>query len=353
MLSAFKNAARRLLIPTSATIELLSPCNLRCVHCYVTHSKKTVLKYPVVVDLLDQLAAAGTMTVTFTGGEIGLRKDLYDIIRAARERHFQVKLLSSGTRWTETDWNRIAELGVEAVRFSVYGSCAEVHESVTLSKGSFEQTLASALGLKARGIYVGFAVSVMHFNAHDIGNLIELGAKHDISVVVDPNITHTDVGNAGPAATRATFEQLVAMYGDTRVRALLHGEDSCSAPDPTLKPCGVGEKSVFIRSTGDVHPCSRWPIAGGNILDRPVLDIFRSGDSFNDARALRFETLSGCAGCGDASVCSQLAAMNLQENGRLGQPSIAVCETTAARSTSFYGQSKQQRSFRASLPIVI
>ena len=349
---AFRTAARRLQVPVSATIELLSPCNLRCVHCYVTHAKKTALRGEALYKLIDDLAAAGTMTLTLTGGEIGLRKDLYDIIAYARAKHFEVRLLSSGTRWEEKDWDRIAELGVAGVRFSLYGSCDHVHESVTLVDGSFERTVASAKALKARGLDVAFSCSVMHLNAHDIGNILELGEREGIEVVIDPQIVHTDAGDKAPAQTRATFEQLVTMYGDARVRALYYAEDPCASPDKSLKPCGVGDKSVFIRSTGEVFPCSRWPIAGGNVLETPVLDIFRHSAAFQDTRALTFAKLSGCSGCGDAGVCNPCAAINVQESGTVSAPADSICLTTAARATAFHGASKQQRSFRASLPIV-
>ena len=336
---SFEAAARRLLVPTTATIELLSSCNLRCLHCYVTHTKKTALTFPILIDLLDQLATAGTMVLTLTGGEIGLRRDLYDIIAAARERHFQVKLLSSGTRWTQPDWDRIAALGVEAVRFSLYGSRSEIHEAVTQNQGSFDKTLASALGLKARGVFVGFACPVMHLNAHDVGNLLELAAKYDIPVQITPDISRTDANATTPLKTLATFEQLVAMYGDARVKASFWQDNPCSAPDPTLKPCGVGDRSVFVQSTGDVLPCASWPVAAGNILETPILEIFRSSEVFKHARGLTYGAMTRCAGCVDAGSCHPCAAINLQEHGRIDIPAQSICSSTAARNATFHGAS--------------
>src|SRR5512139_1291586 len=63
--------------PEGVTFELTYGCNLRCVHCFnPTHrALPQELKTCEVLQILDQLAAFGVLTVTFTGGEPTLRPD--------------------------------------------------------------------------------------------------------------------------------------------------------------------------------------------------------------------------------------------------------------------------------------
>jgi organic radical activating enzyme len=71
-------------------LELTYRCNFRCVHCYnPTHgggrSEMTTAEW---VRALDQLAALGCYLITFTGGELFVRKDVVQILQAARHSYF-------------------------------------------------------------------------------------------------------------------------------------------------------------------------------------------------------------------------------------------------------------------------
>lgn len=313
------------------TIELLSPCNLKCPHCYVTHSKKSRLTLPVLDDLFAQLEAHGAMYVTLTGGEIGLRKDLFDIIKKARDRYFAVTLISTGTLWQEREWDRLAELGVDWVRMSVYGVTDCVHDAVTLTPGSLQKTLASAKGLMERGISVGFQAPVMKTNAHEIGDLIDFAQAFGVELAVDPNITWTDASDPKTLATRADLETLVSVFSDPRVRSFTPADEACSTLDENQAPCAVGLASCFIQSTGDVLPCINWPQSGGNLTEQRFIDIWEQSEVFAFARGVTRKNLTTCSGCGDKSSCKPCAAMNLRETGQIGDASETICQSTAAR----------------------
>ncbi|MBI3178723.1 MAG: SPASM domain-containing protein, partial [Deltaproteobacteria bacterium] len=271
-------------------------------------------------------------------------------VAEARTRHFNVKLLSSGTMWTARHWDRIAELGVSCVRFSLYATQACVHDQVTLTPGSHAKTMASAMALLDRGVQVELACPVMKANAHEVGEVIALGEKLGVAVGMDPNITLTDTSGNLPKKTVATFEQLVAVYRDPRVKARLMTVDACE-PTGDARPCGVGEVSTFIQSSGDVLPCSNWPQSAGNILEQSYLDIFRGSPVFKYCRSLRRRDLTTCSGCGDKAVCHPCAAMNLRETGSVGKPSSTVCNSAAASAVALFGETRQMHR-RGRLPIV-
>src|SRR3712207_155057 len=92
-LDAQAGAARH---PAGVTFELTYGCNLRCVHCYnPTHrALPHELSTEEVCRILDDLAAFGVLTVTFTGGEPAVRPDVLAIMRHARGRGLIVHLLS-------------------------------------------------------------------------------------------------------------------------------------------------------------------------------------------------------------------------------------------------------------------
>src|SRR5205814_1962851 len=95
---------------------------------------------------------------------------------------------------------------------------------------------------------------------------------------------------------------------------------------------------------------SNWPRSGGNILADRYLDIWRNSKEFAGARAVTRRSFTGCTSCGDQGDCHPCAAMNLNENGSVAEPSRTVCDDTAAVTTVKYGASKQLRMQRQAVP---
>ena len=73
-------------------IESTYTCNERCIHCYLDHQDHGEMTTVECVDALEQLAKAGAFFLTFSGGEIFLRKDLEELLIAARRLRFDVSL---------------------------------------------------------------------------------------------------------------------------------------------------------------------------------------------------------------------------------------------------------------------
>src|SRR5438067_1698897 len=108
---ALMAAGARARAPFRVLIELTHRCNLRCQHCYLDllHPPEE-LSASEWKRVIDDMAASGTMFVTFSGGELFLRRDWLEIARHARARGLAVRLFTSGTRLTRADADAIAEL---------------------------------------------------------------------------------------------------------------------------------------------------------------------------------------------------------------------------------------------------
>ena len=63
----------RMRSPLSVHFDLTYRCNERCVHCYLNHQDHGELTTQECTEILEQLAKAGTLFLTFSGGEIFLR----------------------------------------------------------------------------------------------------------------------------------------------------------------------------------------------------------------------------------------------------------------------------------------
>ena len=81
------------------SIELTRRCPLDCLHCYNNlpmgdqAARSQELTFAEHVRLLDELVAAGTLFILYSGGEIFARKDFLDIYTEAKKRGFLITFL--------------------------------------------------------------------------------------------------------------------------------------------------------------------------------------------------------------------------------------------------------------------
>ena len=94
--------ASRAHIPLSVLYEVTHRCNLGCEHCYLSEGPvgrprptREELSLEEIRRILDQLAEAGTMFLTLSGGEVFLRRDALDIVAHARSRGLSVTVFTT------------------------------------------------------------------------------------------------------------------------------------------------------------------------------------------------------------------------------------------------------------------
>ena len=95
--------------------ELTYRCNETCTHCYldVFQPNATVageLATAQIKSTLDQLAAMGVLNITFSGGEILVHRDFFEIAAYARRKRFAIRLMSNGLLIHERMADRIVAL---------------------------------------------------------------------------------------------------------------------------------------------------------------------------------------------------------------------------------------------------
>jgi len=122
-------------IPLSVHVDLTMRCNERCVHCYRVVETRPELTTGEVKTLLAELARAGTLYLTLSGGEIFLRRDLFELIAEAKRLRFDLRLKTNALLVTEARARQLRELGVRQVDVSIYSADPDVHDAVTQIPG--------------------------------------------------------------------------------------------------------------------------------------------------------------------------------------------------------------------------
>src|SRR5271163_1250299 len=176
-------------IPLSVQLDLTYRCNERCVHCYLDHDDHGEMTTAEIKNLLKEMAEAGVFTLTFSGGEIFLRKDFFEILECARELTFCIKLKTNALMIREAQAARLRDLGVESIQVSIYSHRPEVHDAITKVPGSLLRSIKAIRFLRAQGLKVVVANVLMNQNMQDYHGVRELAEEIDARYTLDPTIT--------------------------------------------------------------------------------------------------------------------------------------------------------------------
>lgn len=254
-----KAAAKR--HPDTVTFELTYGCNLRCVHCFnPTHrALPQELNTHEVCGVLDQLAAFGVMTVTFSGGEPSVRPDIAAILRHARRQGLLVQLLSNATRVTPSFAALLREIGLDQICISIYGATAANYERMTGVVGSYAAFREGLVQLATADAPVVLRMPVTRLNSHEVEACRAIAGDHGFRFQYCLDITPTVTGDLTPLQYRLTPEEKIRIDGlmlDTWPR--LPGESTC-APSNFID-CACGKTRFAVTPYGEMNLCTAFPI---------------------------------------------------------------------------------------------
>jgi radical SAM protein with 4Fe4S-binding SPASM domain len=317
-------------IPLSVHLDLTMRCNERCIHCYRVIERRPELTRDELKALLGDLARAGTFYLTFSGGEVFLRNDLFELIEHARRLHFDVRVKSNALLITQESAARLRALAVRQVDISIYSADPAVHDWVTKVPGSLERSLEGAALLRDAGVTVKLNCPLMRQNAGQYRDIRALAERLGVLWGFDPMITAKNDGDTSPITLRITRKELGRILQDPALNPDLGKREVCAPssvrPDLDEIPCGASHNACYISAYGDVMPCVAMPIACGNVRDEAFEEIWRRSPEMLRVRSIRIKDLHTCSTCAASQFCTRCPGQALVETGDLYGPSPAHCE---------------------------
>ena len=168
-----------------ADIKLGYSCNNNCLHCVITDQKKFALKTRGNQDRtteeykkeLYNSRINGCTSVTFTGGEPTLRKDLIKLLNYAKKIGFKINMQTNGRMFYYMDFaKKFTSFNINYI-IAIHGSTKEIHEEITRAKNSFNQTIEGIKNLIKLNQKVNGKVVISKINMKDLPNIAILFTK--------------------------------------------------------------------------------------------------------------------------------------------------------------------------------
>jgi radical SAM protein with 4Fe4S-binding SPASM domain len=330
----FVRAASNEQVMFNCIFDLLVPCNLRCRHCYLDFSDKSIMPLAEVSDYLAQLAAHGCANLTLTGGEIFLRKDLLSIIADAEEKGFLTLLLTNGMFIDRKKADELSAHHLEGVQISIYGTTAATHDAVTKMPGTFDKSIGAARLLIERGVKVTLAYFLQHDNVEEAFEFPKFSKKLGAKCKFDTKLVPNRNGSKEPLQYAVTLEQMRRLY---QAQVVSHETDFL---------CTAAIGKARITANADVFPCELINTASlGNLRRQSLEEMWSS----RYRQQLRQEIIGykphRCGSCSHTSECEPCAAMRgFNQPKHMEQPVSEACFLTTA-SLLAKGQSIQDSGF--------
>lgn len=317
-------------LPMGVHLQIADRCNHACVHCYQIQGLKGELDLAGVCRVIDDLAEAGVLALSVSGGEATLRPDLLDILRHARGRGFAIRLYTNGFTVDAKLAGALAEIGLLEVHVSVYSTLAEEHDAVTRVPGSLQKTLSGVRRMREAGLRVILKTPMVALACQGAAGVKALAASMGCGFSAGTDLTAMEDGSLDPLAVRAGNEQL-AQAG--LLKGWVPGSEQARLHEERLgqAACGVGASGVVVLPNGDVLPCTDTPVVLGNLTTAKLNTVLNETPDAALFRGLTLGDVHGCRDCALLVGCKRCHATALHEGGDYLGPYLSACDRTLAR----------------------
>jgi len=254
-------------------------------------------------------------SLSFTGGEATLRKDLPELIQYGKELGFRINLITNGIRLADADYARIlVEAGLDSAQVSLEAGSGEIHDAVTGKRGSFEATVRGVRNLQKLGIHVHTNTTLCPQNRECIAELITFAARDlhlrtmSMNMVIrtgearsdhSMEISYTEVAGLLP--------EILETAEKSGIRLVWYSPIPYCIFNPVLhdlgaKSCACISGILSVNPSGDVLPCSSFENGIASLLenDWDTIVASRAGRYWRNREYIP----PVCRDCPDVDVCA-------------------------------------------------
>jgi PqqA peptide cyclase len=284
--------------PYALLAEVTYRCPLHCPYC--SNPTRMRSDRELTTDewgrVIREAAGLGVLQIGFSGGEPLVRRDLAELVHAAREARLYTNLITSGVGLDENRARELRDAGLDSVQLSFQSDHADLADEIA-GAHAHQRKLDAAAIIGATGISLSLNFVIHRRNIDRLPQIIELTETLNAGRVELANVQFYGWAFLNRAALLPTREQVArAREVATAAKTRLAGKIDVFYVLPDYyetrpKPClnGWGQRYLTVNSIGDVLPC---PTASSaipdlcfeNVRQRSLDWIWRESESFNRFR---------------------------------------------------------------------
>lgn len=267
----------RPLFGATIMLSVTNRCQCACARCAVNGGKNAgpELTGEEIKKLIKEAAGLGAREVSFFGGEPLLRGDLAELIGFTRSLGLRAAINSNGLLLDEAAAEKLAAAGLNIAGISLDDPSPEVHDRERGVPGLWKKAAAAARALIKNGVPVDISFCANKERLRDgrAARMAEVAASLGARLrILSPMRAGRWDGSPGEVLTEADRDLLRGLLTPGKTHWVIGPVDSPSAPFV----CSSFDRwKVDVTATGDVVPCTYFPVPFGNIRNENLLAIVR------------------------------------------------------------------------------
>jgi len=289
------NAPASIPAPLGLLAELTHRCPLGCPYCsnpLALDKRADELDAATWARVFAEAVALGVLQVHLSGGEPAARRDLVDIVKAAREANLYSNLITSAVGLTPQTLGALADAGLDHVQISIQDSDENSADHIAGYDGASARKRALAADVIRTGLPLTVNMVVHRANIGRVGAMVELALGLGASRVEIAHVQYYGWALKNRTALMPSREQVeIAVREVEALRAKHRGRIVIDAVVPDYyarypKPCvgGWGRRSLNVTPAGRVLPCHAAEIIPGlefwNVREHSLGDIWHKSPAF-------------------------------------------------------------------------
>ncbi len=353
--------------------ELTRSCNLDCVHCRAAARfgpYPNELNTEECMNFMEDVASFAKPIMIMTGGEPMLRDDIWDIAQRGTDLGLRMVMAPCGFLVTEETAQRMIDVGIQRVSFSIDGLTEESHDNFRRVEGAYASVMKAIENANKVGLEFQVNTTITKHNLHELPALLDLvvklGAKAYHPFLLVP--TGRGANLKDQEISPEDYEKTLTWFYEMRDKSPIQFKPTCAPHyyrifrqkekekgikvtpqshglDAMSKGCMGGQSFAFVGHRGVVQICGFLDVPCGDIREEPFSKIWQTSSVFKEMRA--WDDYNGrCGYCEYKSSCGgcRARAYAFTENYMDEEPFCTYQPSDAAKQANEAKKARRQAS---------
>jgi len=286
-------------------IQLNRTCNQKCLFCS-SPENGNVLDYDHAKFYIDDFVKKNYQGVIFTGGEPTLNPILSQVIRYAKDKGLEVRIISNGQKTSDFQFlKNLQDDGLDLMHISVHSFTPKIQDYLSQNHGSLKNIFKTLLNARRLNMPLNINMVINSLNAKNLDKNI----KFYISKF--PEIMHFVFNNLDPEMNRVEENKFVVPKLADFKSSLKKAFENLIKFDKTFRAervplCYMPEFAEFSTETRKIVKNE----------ERSILFLDNSKDPYRIQKKFFYKKAPQCANCSLNEICAGLYAMDTYFNSQ-------------------------------------